>query len=137
MKRLLALAFLCLAFVLPSYGSTEGTVGNMATVPSVSAPPTASSPADAVGSASMTKYADGITKLKAFLENSDVPLYKILNGWHISAVFHAHKIRKVKQIYDQFTVEEKRKFRACYLMIQNLAKSRYGFNARRATTSQH
>lgn len=138
MKRTLAaivLPFATFAIAIAGYGRREDAPATgIAAVTIPLAAPAAASTRASTGS-NLSRYADAIERLKAVLEDSDIQLYKVLNGWDISAVFYVFELGEIKQIYDQFTGYEKRKLQRLLYYIKYLLKSRYAFKAPQDTAS--
>lgn len=135
MKRTLAAIVLPFAITIAAYDRRDDAPANgiaAVTIPLVA--PAAASTRASMGS-NLSQYADAIERLKALLEDSDIQLYKVLNGWNISAVFYVFELGEIKQIYDQFTDYEKRKLQRLLYYIKHLLKSRYAFKAPQDTAS--
>ena len=130
-KQTLAAILLPLALVgFTGYGRRDhGAAHGIATVPMPLAAPAVASTHNRTDSGSMFRYAEAMEQLRALLDHSDIPLYKVLDGWSLSILFYVHELGTIKQIYDQFTVYEQRKLRGILYHVKHLLKSRYGFKA--------
>ena len=115
------------AIILPLALGFAG-YGRPATPMPLAAPAVAST-LNRTGSGSMSRYAEAMEQLNALLEDSDIPLYKILDGWSLSTLFYVNELGKTKQIYEQFTTSEQRILQDVLYHVKHLLKSRYGFNA--------
>ena len=120
MQQTLAAIILPLALGFAGYGRPA--------TPMPLAAPAEANTLNHTGSGSMSRYAEAIEQLSALLEDSDIPLYKILDGWSLSSFFYVSELGKTKQIYEKFTAFEQRILQDVLYYVKRLLRSRYGFN---------